>query len=239
MKYFNLFFILFFSLLSIPALAETSWTDGFTLRAGVSFTAVEMRTDKFIDNTESEPDDPEDEARTFGFGGVTSVHYRVGNWEFGVASDVLFGVIRDATFVYNGSTIRGEGSFRLVSVGPQFKYFTAYTLFNYANLYVGTGPTWSFQTFVFDDATTTGKFSGKNRVGFENIGGGLFVGLEQIGPAKSAHPMFLEVAFNYMHSYKVSILDASRSADVITLSEDDSDDFSAYYLIVRLGATLF
>ncbi len=239
MKNLNLILILFLALMSFKSHAETSWTDNFTLRAGLSFTMVEMRTDKFIDNSESEPDDPDDEARTFGFGGVTSVHYRLGDWELGVASDVLFGVIRDATFVYKGSSIRGEGSFRLVSVGPQVKYFTKYTLFNYATFYVGAGPSWSFQTFVFSDATTTGSFNGRNRVGFENVGGGLFIGLEQIQPFKTDHPMFLEVAYNYMHSYKVSILDASRSADVITLSEGDSNDFSAHYIVVRFGATLF
>lgn len=235
----KIFILISFFVFSFNARALDSWTDGFTMRAGLSFTMVAMSTDKFIDNTESSPEDPEDEARTFGFGGVTSIHYRLGNYEFGVASDVLFGVIRDATFVSKGSTIRGQGGFRLVSFGPQFKYFTPYNLFNYANFYAGAGPSWSFQTFVFTDSTTTGNFNGKNRVGFENIGGGIFFGLEQITPSKSDHPMFLEVAYNYMHSYKVSILDASRSADVITLSEGDSNDFSAHYIVIRLGASLF
>lgn len=239
MKNLNLFFILFSGLISFSASAETSWTDGFTLRAGLSFTMVEMRTDKFIDNTESTPEDPEDEVRTFGLGGVTSVHYRFENWELGVASDVLFGLFKDTTFLYNGSSIRGKGNFRLISVGPQVKYFTQYTLLNYATFYVGMGPSWSFQTFVFRNPTTTGSANGRNRVGFENVGGGLFIGLEQIQSSKTDHPMFLEVAYNYMHSYKVSVLDASRSADVITLSEGDSNDFSAHYIIFRFGATLF
>lgn len=237
----KILFVTLSLLLSLNAFAETSpsWMDGFSLKAGLSYTRVEIRTDKLIDNSESSPNDPEDEARTFGLGGITSISYRYDQWELGVASDVLFGTVPDTTFISQGSSIRGKGSFRLVSVGPQIKYYTPYTLLNYANFYVGTGPTWSLQTYVFRHADTTGSFSDKRRVSFENIGGGLFIGLEQIQPSKSDYPLFLEIGYSYMHSYKVSILDASKSAEVITLSEGDSNDFSAQYIIVRLGATLF
>ena len=51
--------------------------------------------------------------------------------------------------------------------------------------------------------------------------------------------MFLEVGYSYMHSYKVSILDATNSAEVITLTEGDSNDFSGQYIIVRAGVALF
>jgi hypothetical protein len=235
----SLLTIFFFLIFSLEAKAQTSWTDKFTLQAGLSFNMVEIRTDKFIDNRESKPDDPEEETRTLGLGGVTSIHYHVGNWEFGVASDFVFGKFKDVTFIYNTNSIRGEGSFRLISLGPQVKYYTPYTLFNMVSFYLGAGPSWSLQTFVFGTAATTGNFTNKRRVSFENIGGGLYLGIEQILPSKADHPLFLEIGYNYMHSYKVSILDASDTADVITLSEGDSNEFSAQYIIVRLGAALF
>ncbi|MBY0413408.1 MAG: hypothetical protein K2Q18_04555, partial [Bdellovibrionales bacterium] len=101
------------------------------------------------------------------------------------------------------------------------------------------GPAWSLQTYVFNHPQTTGNFNDKRRVSFENYGGGIFIGLEQILPFKDKHPYFLEIGFSYMHSYKVSILDSSNSAEVITLNEGDSNDFSAQYIIVRAGMTLF
>jgi hypothetical protein len=76
-------------------------------------------------------------------------------------------------------------------------------------------------------------------VSFENYGGSLFIGFEEIKPFKEMHPIFFEVGYSYMHSYKVSILDASNSANVITLSEGDSNDFSGQYIIVRAGMALF
>ena len=219
--------------------AQTLSTDNFTLRAGLSFNLNQIRTDRLIDNHESESDDPEDETKTLGFGVITSVGYRWENWEFALASDVLFGRIKDVTFIYENSSVRGGGHFRLVSIGPQVKYYTPYSIFNHANIYVAFGPSWSLQTFVFSHPTTTGNFNNKRRVSFENYGGGLFIGFEEIKPFKEGHPIFLEIGYSYMHSYKVSILDSSNSTNVITLSEGDSNDFSGQYIIVRAGISLF
>lgn len=240
MKQFITF--LFLSLIFIQtASADFLSSDHFTLRAGLSFNLNQIHTDRLIDNTELEDDGrPEDETKTAGLGFVTSIAYRFDNWEFAIAGDVLFGLIKDVSFNYNSSnTIRGGGHFRLVSIGPQIKYYTPFSVLNLANIYVGFGPSWSLQTFVFKNPTTTGGFNDKKRVSFENYGGSIFFGLEEIKPFKDMHPMFLEVGYSYMHSYKVSILDATNTAEVITLTEGDSNDFSGQYIIVRAGVALF
>lgn len=235
-------FIIFITLIiySSSSHADIFSNDKFSLRSGLSFNRIEMRTDRFIDNSDLDDGIPEDETRTFGFGVVTSVSYRFGDWEFGFASDILFGKVKDVTFNYNQNSIRGGGHFRMVSIGPQLKYFTPYSLANKARFYVGLGPAWSLQTFVFkSNAITTGNFNNKRRISFENYGGGLFIGVEEILPSKDEHPMFLEVGFSYMHSYRVSVLNADDTAEVVTLSQGDSNDFSGQYLIIRAGFTLF
>ena len=219
--------------------AATPFENSFTLRGGLSFNLIEMETDRLIDNHESDPGELEDETKTIGYGFVTNVGYRFSDWEFTMNSDVTFGLIKDMTFIYEQNSIRGKGFFRLISIGPQIKYYTPYTLSKYANIYIGAGPAWSLQTFVFRDPTTTGNFNDKKRISFESYGGGLFIGLEEIVPGKENHPLFLEVGYSYMHSYKVSILDASSTTDVVTLSEGDSNDFSAHYIIIRAGMTFF
>jgi len=232
--------IVFFLIIN-TAHADIFSSDKFTLRAGLSFNLNQIHTDRLIDHTEMEDDgQPEDETKTVGLGIVTSIAYRFENWEFAVAGDIIFGLIKDVSFNYNSSnTIRGGGHFRLVSIGPQIKYYTPYSILNLANIYFGFGPSLSLQTFVFKNPTTTGGFSDKKRVSFENYGGSLFIGFEEIKPFKDMHPMFLEVGYSYMHSYKVSILDATNSAEVITLTEGDSNDFSGQYIIVRAGVALF
>lgn len=230
-------FINFFCIAT--AFSQVSLSDNFTLRAGLSFNLNQIRTDRLIDNDESDPEDPDDETKTLGFGIITSIGYRFENWEFALASDVLFGKIKDITFISEGNSVRGGGHFRLVSIGPQIKYYTPYSLLNVANFYFAFGPSWSLQTFVFSHPQTTGNFNNKRRISFENYGGGLFLGLEEIKPFKEAHPMFLEIGYSYMHSYKVSILDSTTSTEVITLSEGNSNDFSGQYVIIRAGVSLF
>lgn len=232
-------FILFI-LLTTNVYADALSENNFTLRAGFSFNLNHLETDRFIDNRETEDDGrPDDETKTFGYGLVTSIAYKYNNWEFAFASDVLFGRIKDVSFIYQESSIRGGGHFRLVSIGPQIKYHTPFTILNKANFYVGVGPSWSLQTFVFSNPKFSGNFNDKRRVSFENYGGGVFIGLQEINAIKSTHPMFIEVGYSYMHSYKVSILDSSNSAEVITLSEGESNVFSGQYLFVRAGFTLF
>lgn len=218
---------------------ETPMNDNFILRAGFSFNLAQMKTDRLIDNHETEDNEPEDETKTPGFGIATSVAYRWNHWEFAFASDAVFGAFKDITFIYQNNSIRGQGNTRLVSIGPQIKYYTPYSIFNRANFYIGFGPSWSLQTFVFRNAATAGNFNNKRRISFENYGGGIFIGLEEILPFKEDHPIFLEVGYSYMHSYKVSVLDATNTAEVTTLSEGDSNEFSAHYIIVRAGFTLF
>lgn len=230
--------LLFYLFNSNIAYSDAFSNDKFTLRAGFSFILTEVHTDKFINN-QMDDGELDDETKTFGFGLVTSIGFRQGDWEFGFASDVLFGRIKDLTFISDHGSIRGDGDFRLVSLGPQIKYFIPYTLLNRANIYIGFGPAWSLQTFVFRDSLTTGYLSNKKRISFENYGGGLFIGLEEILPTKSQHPVFFEFGYSYMHSYRVSILDAENSANVVTLSQGDSNDFSAQYIIIRAGFTLF
>lgn len=212
--------------------------DRFLLRGGFSFTTIEMRSDKLIDKSDPD-DDSEDETRTFGLGLNSSVAYRWRKWEFSIASDFIVGPVRETSFIHNQSAINGKGHFRLISIGPQFKYHLDYTLFDRANFYIGFGPIWSLQTYVFTKSEATGDFNNKKRISFENYGASFLIGLEEFKPKVLDHPMFIEFGYNYMYSYKVSILDATNAVDVITLSEGDSNDFSAHYFIIRVGIAIF
>lgn len=222
--------------------AQESRENNFVIRAGISFLSVFFKTGSLIDNDENEgpgEDDDFDETKTPGLGFTTSVAYRFTNLELGFGSDVYFGRMDDLTFSSEGRSIRGEGIFRVVNLSPTIKAYSPFTAFNRVVFYGGVGPNWSLQTFVFDDIVPGGGFDNKKRVSFENYGGQVFIGVEQIKPTNSDHPAFLEIGYSYMNSYKVSILDATNESDVLTLSERDSRKFSGHYFIVRLGAALF
>lgn len=217
--------------------------NNLVLRAGISFLSVFFKTGSLIDNSEldedGDGDDDFDETKTPGYGFTTSVGYRWTQFEIGFGSDVYFGRIKDLTFSTDGRSIRGSGHFRVVNLGPTFKYYSPWALFNKATPYFGAGPNWSLQTFVFSDVKAGSGFNNKNRVSFENYGGNVFIGFEEITPFKTDHPTYLEIGYSYMNSYKVSINDATINTDVITLSEKNSRKFSGHYFIVRLGTTLF
>lgn len=235
MKRCILFILIFFSrAISSQTLAENN----FSLRAGLSLNNIQFKTDRIIDNTEDE-DDEKNEIKTQSYGFSTSFSYRFSSWELGAASDVFFGGIKDTTFISDNNSLRGSGRFRVVTITPYFKYYTPFSLFNRVNIYGGFGPSWSLQTFVFKNIITTGTFNNKSRISFENYGGSLFIGFEEILPYKEMHPTFLEVGYAYMNSYKVAIIDATNRADVVVLSERESRKFSGHYIIARFGVTLF
>lgn len=225
---------------TLSAASKETMENNFIVRGGLSFLSVFFKTGSLIDNDENDGgEEDHEETNTPGFGFMSSVAYRWNQVELGFGSDVYFGKIEDLTFITDGVSIRGSGHFRVVNLGPTLKYVSPYNLFNKITFYAGIGPNWSLQTFVFTDVETTGTFNNKKRVSFENYGGNLFFGVEEIRPYKNDHPTFLEVGYSYMNSYKVSIHDASSQTDVITLSEKNSRKFSGHYFIVRLGAALF
>lgn len=231
-------FFLFFTSINLSASTQTSPQNNFSLRAGLAFNHIRFKTDKIINNSE-EDDDEKNDVKTQSYGFTTAASYRWTKWEAVIASDVFAGNIKDTTFVNGNDSLRGNGIFRLVTINPVIKYYTPIELFNRVSIYTGIGPAWSLQTFVFKDIKTTGNFNNKKRISFENYGGGLFIGFEEILPFKELHPTFLEVGYSYMNSYKVAVIDATNRDDVVVLSEKDSREFSGHYIIVRFGVTLF
>lgn len=223
--------------------ADDSLLNNFNLNAGLSLNLIEMRTNQFLQSEEEDDDEGEleDEINNLGAGFYSSINYRFIDWEFGMFSDFAVGVIKDTvTFSHNGSSITGKGHFRLINLGPQIKYHTDFHLFNKAKFYIGFGPSWSLQTFVFKgNSESTGSFDARKRISFENYGATFLVGLQEMHKTKKEMPWFLEFVYSFMLSQKVSINDATDLADVITLSEGDSNDFKAHYFMFRFGVTLF
>lgn len=241
-----IFLTIFFMIHSLHAseLSADTMENNVIVRGGLSFLSVFFKTSALIDNHEEDDEDDKfdddfDETKTIGFGFSTSVAKRWTSFELGFGSDVYFGNIKDLTFSSDNHSIRGSGNFRVINLGPTIKYHAPWTIFNLATVYVGGGPNWSLQTFVFTDVIESDGFNDDTRVSFENYGGNLFFGIEQIKSYKSDHPAYLEFGYSYMNSYEVSINDASKETDVITLSQSSSRKFSGHYFIARLGFILF
>lgn len=240
------YLILFLSIfISNSVFANDSIYNNFHLRAGGSLNLTIINTQKFInyddqDDDDDEEEDKEDEHKSFGLGIYSSINYRFIDWEFGFFSDFLIGPMTKSYFTWQENSITGSGHHRMINLGPNFRYHTPFNPLNKANLYIGFGPSWSLQTFVFNNkAITTGNFTSKKRISFENYGGTIYLGLEELVNRKNQHPWFIEFVYSYMHSYKASILDATDSVDVITLSEGESNDYSAHYFMIRFGTTVF
>lgn len=229
----KLFFIfLLHTLLLANAMSqEESFENNFNIKAGLSASRV------FFNSSLISAE--EDSSDTTGFGIGTSAGYKWNNWELLVASDILFGKLEDLTFQVDASKVRGDGSFRIFSLSPMIRYFTFYALYNRWNFYVAAGPTWSLHTFIITNDLGESNFSSKKRISFENRGGSLNVGLEEVVPFKETHPAFFEIGYSYMRSKRIFVVDASDFKDVKTLSKGESKGFYGHYFVARLGITLF
>lgn len=233
----NPFFIailFFISFINLVLSSEQTPDNNFNIKAGLAYSRVHLNSTLIPSNLVKE-----DSNENNGFGFNTSAGYRWNNWEALFASDVLFGKLNDLTFKVDSSQIRGDGSFRIFSVSPVVRYYTPYTLYNRWIFYVGAGPTWSLHTFIITNNLNEVNFSDKKRINFENRGGSLSVGLEEIVPFKEMHPTFIELGYSYMRSKQIFIVDATDFKDVKTLSKGNSSDFYGHYFVARFGITLF
>lgn len=208
--------------------------DNFNLKAGFSLS-------RFVQNSTliPSPHKNESESENTGFGFNTSAGYKWSYWEILFASDALFGKLNDMTFKVENQQIRGDGSFRVFTLSPLIRYYTPYSFWNRWNIYASSGPTWSLHTFIIVNNLNNTDFDHKKRISFENRGGSINFGVEEIVPYKETHPAFFEVGYSYMRSHRIFIVDASDFKDVKTLKKGASKDFSGHYFIFRFGITLF
>jgi hypothetical protein len=214
--------------------AQSSVENNFNIKAGLGISRVYLRSSLIPTSHKRE-----DESENSGYGFNTSFGYKWNTFEVLIGSDVLFGKLKDMTFLVNSAEIRGDGSFRIFSVSPILRYYTPYTIYSRWNFFVGAGPTWSLHTFIIDNNLNGTDFNNKKRINFENRGASINIGFEEVVPYKEMHPTYIELGYSYMRSKQVFIVDASDLQDAKTLSRGNSKDFYGHYIALRFGITLF
>lgn len=229
-----LYFVFFTSSIRLATSAEASMDNNFNIKGGLTYSRVYLKSVLIPTSPKKE-----DENENNGYGFNTSAGYRWNNWEALFASDVLFGKLNDLTFKVDSSEIRGDGSFRIFSLSPMVRYNTPYSIYNRWNFFIAAGPTWSLHTFIITNNLNNTNFSSKQRINFENRGGSVSIGVEEIVPFKEMHPTFIEIGYSYMRSKQIFIVDASDFKDVKTLSQGHSNDFHGHYFVAKFGITLF
>lgn len=229
-----LLFCSYFSFGSIANSAEQTMENNFNIRAGLSLGRMHLKSSLIPENYKKK-----DSTESTSFGFNTSAGYKWNNWELMLGSDILFGKLKDLTFRVDSTEIRGDGSFRIFSLTPILRFYTPYTIYNRWIFFAGAGPTWSLHTFILNNNLNNTNFSNKKRISFENRGGTLNLGLEEVVPYKETHPTFFEIGYSYMRSKRIFIVDATDFKDAKTLSKGDSKDFYGHYFVFRFGITLF
>lgn len=233
-KLISFFTFIFFSLSLYAQEFNSPIDENFNLKGGLSlsrlfynsaYIPMNRRHKSHSDNT--------------GLGFNTSAGYKWSSWEVLANSDVLFGKLNDITFNVSSTPVRGDGSFRVFTLSPLFRYYSPYTAWRRWNFYTSAGPTWSLHTFIINNNLNNSDFDHKKRISFENRGASLNIGMEEIVPYKDTHPAFFEIGYSYLRSHQIFIVDASDFKDVKTLKKDTSQDFSGHYFIFRFGITLF
>ncbi len=231
---------IFFKLLLLSIILPESvysYENQYHLSAGFSLSTASIKS-RYVE--QNEDGELEDETKSNAFGITSRFGHKYTNTEVGFLSDIGFGKVKDVT-VKDGQTtlVNGDGHYRHFSLGPYIKQIIDYPIQNKWKLYFGGSPLIGMQTLVISNVRAGENFNTKKRISFENIGAGIFLGIEEDLPHKEMHPTFFEVGFSYMVSNKVSIVDASNFKEVKTLSSRKTKELSGTFFFFRLGCILF
>ncbi len=208
------------------------------ISAGFGFSYASIRT-KYIEQREN--GELEDETKTFALGVSTRFAYRKTTREYGIASDVGFGRMKDVTVKNSETTfVQGNGHYRVITINPYVKQNLPFTIGTHWSPYFGGGPAWSLQTLTISELTRgNSTIDNKKRISFQNIGASLAIGLEEVLEYKEMHPTYIELGYSFMANDQVSIIDASDANEAKLISSRKAKEFYGSFFFVRVGMVLF
>ena len=217
----------------VPAFEDQAF-----ISAGFGFSYASLKT-KFIEQREN--GELEDETKTFALGVSTRFAFRRQSREYGIASDVGFGTIKDITVKNSETTyVQGNGHYRVITINPYFKQNLPFTIISHWSPYFGGGPAWSLQTLTISELTRgTSIIDNKKRISFENFGASLILGIEEALEYKEMHPTYVEFGYSFMANDQVSIVDASNTNEAKLISSRKAKEFYGSFFFARVGMILF
>jgi hypothetical protein len=215
-----------------------AFEDQAFVSAGFGFSYASLKT-KFIEQREN--GELEDETKTFALGVSTRFAYRRTTREYGIASDVGFGRVKDVTVKNSETTfVQGNGHYRVITINPYIKQNLPFTIGSHWSPYFGGGPAWSLQTLTITELTRgNSSIDNKKRISFENFGASLILGLEENLQYKEMHPTYIEFGYSLMANYQVSVVDATNLSETKLISSRKAKEFYGSFFFVRVGMVLF
>ncbi|MCO4794484.1 MAG: hypothetical protein KC493_12260 [Bacteriovoracaceae bacterium] len=199
------------------------------LKAGANFSANRLETKANTDDHYT------------GYGFNTHFGYHWSQLEISGSSYIHYGKAEELQYIVNDNVISGEGTVQFVSISPMIRFHTNWEPKQNYRFYIGGGPIWSIETVKLQDYNNSvGAFQEETKITYESSGGILVFGVEEQTPFKEMHPVFIEVAFVYQSSFRVSTVDISKVAETNILTTQRSfDDLETYNIMFSLGITVF
>ncbi|MFW5887573.1 MAG: hypothetical protein ACOCUH_02125 [Bacteriovoracia bacterium] len=210
----------------------------FSLSIDIGLRGTKVESD--LDDDDSE--DPED-ALDFSAVGPslsTAFTYRWSDWEAGVRSNMIAGIIGQLKQKAQGSTITGRYWYRGISLGPVVKYFSGYTPYKNWEIYVMAGPQYGVVTTEhFDDVNVKGgSFNKNHRLKYEGAGGMLALGITR-SSKKLTQQIYYELSYKFLSFDTVTVVsDSLTDTDVITEEYLDYD-LEEHSISLNIGFVLF
>ena len=225
MKIKTLFTLLVLSLFNIEF--SFAQQNEFALKGGFSAGGAQITT----------PSDIED--RFFVGGLITHYGYRATKWEFNIFSNILLGQIENAQLLAYNTQARGEGTLRVLTIGPQLKYISEIrpsNKFKNYNLYGSLAPLWGVKAIYLDNPE--GNIDNKKKFVYNSAGFSFSIGAEDIIKKNKEFPIFVELQYIYLYSYKVSLVDYSDTLYTKTLSTQNAHkDTRLQAILLNFGVT--
>jgi hypothetical protein len=199
------------------------------LKAGANYSVNRIKTKAKTDDFYS------------GYGFNTHFGYHWNYVEISGSSYIHYGKTEELEFVVNDDRISGAGTVRFVSISPVVRWHTEWDPMKNYRFYIGGGPIWSIETVKIKKTSgTINAFLRETKITYESNGGIGVFGVEEVTPFKEMHPTFIELAFIYQRSYRVSTVDTSKTAETNILTTQRSfNDLQTFNILISIGITIF
>lgn len=228
MKYFTATTLIFYAVLRVASTLYAFENQSFLqIGTGIGFTSFQSREN-------------ESGYESFNFGINTQFGYRYHSFELGLFSNIYFGRTEDIKVVDNVDFVSGDGWVNGIDIGAYCKYFLPLSPVEGWRVYGFLGPALSLRTLRFSDFDTNTSLDTDYKITLNSQGIQLRIGVEQKDKQKEAQPIYFELIYSYMSTYKGAVVDISDVTRQETIETKNLDDlgFHTHSFLVSIGFSL-
>jgi hypothetical protein len=172
---------------------------------------------------------------------TTSFGYVFTKYEFGIASQIHTGSIKDFHLEESGDSLHGDGTVAMENFAFYVKRYTEYYPVKFWRLFFTAAPSITFNTIKLRNfVSTSDAFTHNHKVTMDAAGITMSVGIEENAKLKSSRPNFVRLIYSAHAATAFSIIDATDYTKVESLYESKRTmSLIIHTVLLEVGFVLF